>query len=131
MANKLLQQFLFNPNRMQTAIDARIVLGASGSVASFSGNGISNVVRNAAGQYTITLQQPSNAFLSMSASMNAAVAGTGSGIDSVETTGVPNTRVQSSLLDIQTLNPAGVVADGVSGSTISIQLMLRNSSVAF
>ncbi len=131
MANQYAQQFLFNFNRMMTLVDCRILIGATGAVTSFSGNNIQNVVRDNTGLYTITMKQPYNAFLGMSQAMIAPVAGTGSGINTIEATGVPNTTVQTSTISIQTLDGSNAVANPASGSTVLLQIMVRNSSVVY
>ena len=130
MANARFNQFLFNTNPMLTMIDLQVTLGAVGAVASFSGNGVSNVVKNADGRYTATLRQPFNAYIGSMSQMIAATAGTASGVSTVELTGIPDTAVRSSSVSFQTLNNAGVVANGTSGSKLSISLLLRNSSVS-
>lgn len=131
MANQYAQQFLLNFNRQMTLIDCRIVIGASGAVSSFSGNGVSNVVRDNTGLYTITLKQPYNAFLGLMGSMIAPIAGTPSGIVSVEATGVPNTSIQSSAVSIQTLSDASTESDPANGSTVLVSILARNSSVSY
>lgn len=130
MANKLAQQFLFNYNRMMTMIDLRITFGAAGAVDSFEGNAIQDVVKDATGRYTITLKQPFNAFLSSSGQMIAAVPGTPTNVLAIEMSGDPDAGVQNASVSIHTLDAAGALVDPASGAKLSMQLMVRNSSVS-
>lgn len=67
MASRLYKQFLFSLNPMLSYLEGNFAVGNSGAVSAVKGGGISNVVRLAAGQYQIVLEDPYNRFLGMNA----------------------------------------------------------------
>lgn len=126
--NRTLQQFCYSGVKMLTMIDCSILIGATGSVTSFTGNLVSSVVRNSTGFYTITLKGNLNALLAVQGVMQSPSSGL-SGISSIEVDNTTNISASTPILVIQTLDAAGAIADPASGSTVFVSLFGRNSSV--
>jgi hypothetical protein len=130
--NRRLFQFQYSSVPMLTLIDAQIVIGASGAVTSFSGNLVSNVTKTATGVYKIDLKGNLNALIGLSGAM-LGPSGTESGISSIEgKSDLAGTLadLSSPSVTIKTLDAAGVAANPASGSTVLVQVLGRNSSVA-
>lgn len=108
-----------------------ITIGATGAVSSSTGKGISTVVRDSAGKYTITLSDRYNALLYAS------------GIILDDTDSDPVTVGVQPRLYSQAVNNAtptvvfqfynhtnGAAADPASGAVVYLNFKLRNSSVS-
>lgn len=121
---------MFSAHVMPVLLDAQIVIGAAGAVASFVGPFIQSVTQSAAGQYTIVLQDNYASLLVVMGNMqNAAGA---SAIQSIQQLGpmVNSASPQSSgaSIVIETVS-AGVATNPASGAQINVALLLNNSSV--
>jgi len=124
---------LFNPpegSLEQRVVSAygSITFGATGAVASFDGIGVSSVVRNSAGNYTITLEDSYNKFLHWNGSLldtadsDPQTVGTDPRVDSES--------ISSGSFDIQFYNYTdGSAADPASGAKITWRGDFRNSTV--
>lgn len=122
---------------MPVILDCEILVGTSGAVTSFKGNGVASVTRNSAGSYTLALNQPYNSCILVIGGMQAATAAI-SGISAVECQNVPSTSVSSTSapsLTITTLAATSssvttlIATDPASTSTIQVMAILSNSSV--
>lgn len=100
-----------------------ITIGASGAVSSFSMRGVSSVVRNSAGNYTVTLDQPYNALLAFHMGVqSASPQSIGGQLASY------NLASGTQTLTVNT-QAAGVATDPTSGTVLYLLLRLSNSSV--
>lgn len=127
MANRRLFQFRYSYERDLVDIYARVVIGASGAVTSYSGKGIASVVKEAtAGQYTINLQDNFNLLMDVSLmSQNA------SGISLAPIVGILADNISSSTapgVTIQMATEAGVAGNPASGDVLLIKISARNAS---
>lgn len=129
MANKTAFQFRYSYEREVTEIYAKVNIGASGAPTIASGNakGVLSIVRNSAGNYTLTLQQPYNRLLdcsSQSISGSSAQAAPMCTIvsEAVATAATPTVRLQYRAIDNST------ATDPASGEVLLIRIAVRNSS---
>lgn len=128
MANRYMQQFLFGFNHMLTFLQGNVAIGASGAVGALQGSGISSVVKNSTGNYTIVLEDKYMKFLSGDFKF---VSATFSGVHAVE---IVNANIDANVQDGTGINivcydASGVAANPASGSVLYFNFMLRNSSV--
>lgn len=112
------------------ALYGSAAIGGTGAVGTVKGGGISGVVRNSAGNYTITLSDKYNRMLSSKVGF---LSPTSSGIANVEQQGTVAT-FQSSFntsptITFQCYDYAGAAADPASGSLMNFMFEVRNSSV--
>ncbi len=121
---------------MPVLVTASIPIGATGAVGAFVGSMVQGVVRNSAGNYTITLQPNTNfsRLYSAQGSLQSPPSGL-SGILCVEIQNAPNTSIAAfsstagGSITVNCLDAAGAAADPASGSTLNIQMICSNSSV--
>lgn len=116
-----------NFNRMQALemelkqLQLVVSIGASGAPTVTRGKGVATVVRNSAGQYTITLQDKYNSLVGFSCTQLVATAQDTTPQLASETVNTTKTVV------LRTLT-AGTATDPSSGSKLFITLSLKNSA---
>lgn len=127
MANKTLSQFTYSSEKMPCNLYAQITFGASGApTLNYGGSSISSVVRNSAGDYTITFRDVWYRLMGVDHvfnSGNSAPAAPEMWIkaNSVATLGTQTLRI--------VFNAAGVATDPASGEIVYIKFAMKNSSV--
>lgn len=106
-----------------------MVIGASGAVGTVKGG--FTIVRNSAGNYTITCNDKYNRLLFADAGF---ISASGSGVANVEILGSPATfqaTFQSTqAYTVQFFDYAGAPVDAASGSVYSFMELVRNSDVS-
>jgi hypothetical protein len=126
MANRYLYQFRGSFEPARVTISMKVSIGASGAPTLVSGQnrGVSSIVRNSAGRYTITLQDSYARLLMLSRtpmrSSPSASPETTIIADNSATLAAPTIVIQCSA--------AGVATDPANGETMMIQMDLKNSS---
>lgn len=75
MANSTFQQFFWSKIKMLSMIEGQMVIGASGAVSSYTGNGVLEVLQLTTGIYSIQLQENFNAFLGANFTIESPVTG--------------------------------------------------------
>ena len=127
MANRLYKQFCVSPDSGLVFLHGYVTIGATGAVSAFKGLGISNVVRTAAGVYTVTMEDVFPAFLGA----NAIVVFNGvtvvASIAMKQDPTIDPGPLKSVVL--HTLDFAGAAVNPDSGSRIYFEIKMRNSSV--
>lgn len=118
---------LFNMEKDPVMLFLQCNIGASGAPSNLLARGISSIVRDAAGQYTITLQDAYVKVMSLVGCGIAATAGTSSGVAAIEL--IASTNTANKIIKIQTVDAAGDVADPANGTVLDLQIMLRNSKI--
>jgi hypothetical protein len=107
-----------------------VVITTAGGVYRVKGLGVSGVVRNSTGNYTITLEDKWCRFISFAAGVTLATA---SAIARVQVWMAPATLqatfIASRTIDIQCLDYAGAPADPEDGSVLSFHAIVRNTTV--
>ena len=109
-----------------TIIQGQFVINGTSDPTSVQGNGITSVVRNSAGKFTVTLSEAWNKLLCVDAVLAGPSAGTTAGCDNVAIDTVPSAGFTSVVLRTELNNAA---ADPTSGSTVLFLLHLRNSTL--
>lgn len=128
MANRRLFQFRYSYDRDMVEIWGQATIGASGAVSSFSGYGISSIVKEStAGQYTINLSDNFNSLKMVNALVKNASGIPASPImglvsEQVSDVSAPKLVVQFS--DVETPAATNPAADDV----IFFHITLKNSS---
>lgn len=124
MANRYTYQFQGSNVVGQVNLFFKITFGAAGAPTLASNNGyISSVVRNSAGDYTITLADAYKTLLMVRHVFNS-----GSSAPASPGMWVKTDSVSSKSLRI-VFNAAGVATDPASGEIALMQLTLNNSSI--
>lgn len=130
MANRRYQQFSWSNATMPVTIYAQVTFGASGAPTLNTGSAdISGIVRNSAGNYSITFRQTYKQLLGISAVFNS-----GSSLPTApsmyiaaDTTSVAATRVLNIVfIDLET--PAAT--DPASGEILYLAITFNNSSLS-
>ncbi len=110
-------------------LEGSFAVGATGAVSAVKGNGVSGVVRNSAGNYTITLLDAYNKFFGFAHTFFGT---TGSGISSVqvasETVASTKTIVVQTYV-IKTSDDTLEAGDPADGCTLRFVITLRRSSL--
>ena len=96
-----------------TTLYCKLVVGATGAVTSFAGYGISNLVRNAAGNYTITLDRKFKKLLNLNDTL---IQATPQGLNAT----VENNNVASAGTIVLEFNTSAGVATELSSGTIAL-----------
>lgn len=129
MANRRSYQFTYSSEAMPMHVFAQVTFGASGApTLNFGGSYISGIVRNSAGDYTLTLRDTWNRLLGVSAVFNS-----GSSLPTAPALNVKSNLVATSktleivFSDLET--PAAT--DPASGEIVYLDIALKNSSVTF
>jgi len=132
--NQQLQQFLFNYNRMMTAIDFSVVVDGSGdpliSTLAPQGNGIESVEHLGTGQYRLHLKSNFNAGLAIMANPFCAPADAPSGLMNVEAAQSSDvTDAADPHVDLNCFDSTGTLVDPIAYSGFNGLILVRNSSV--
>ncbi len=134
MANRYLKQYSYTFEQDQCTIYGRFVVGATGAVTAgtVKGGGVSGVVRDDVGEYTITLTDKWNCMLEfnawlVSASGNSVVA-------AVEAFNATPANFQTDFatngsFKVQCLDFAGAAVDPANTNYFYFKIVVRNSSV--
>ena len=134
MANRNLKRPSYSFEQDTVSIYGKFTVGATGAVTAgtVKGGGLSGVVRNGAGDYTITLSDKYNRFLNFEAWF--ASASGNSGIARVEPYNSTPANFQSGFaggaFSVKCLDYAGAAADPASGAIFHFRVVVRNSSIA-
>lgn len=124
MANRLLQQFTFSTEKMPVQLYMQVSFGSTGAPTLVQGSSfVSSIVRNSAGDYTITLRDAYNRLMGMDQRFlnTAAPAAPGMWIKS-------QAVATSKTIGI-VFNAAGTPTDPASGENVYLIIFLKNSSV--
>lgn len=127
MANRLFNQFGATLEKGVVTLFGDVTIGATGAPTLVAANskGIKSIVRNSAGDYTITLQDTYNKFLSLWVGFQKATAAA-----------APNQTVKAKSLnatggatiEFVLYNNAGAATDPASGEELFIEICVGNSS---
>ena len=130
MANRRYRsQFLYSMVGMRVTVDAQINFAAAGAPTIATGSSlISSVVRNSAGDYTITFKDVYKSLLGIKHTFNSGnAAPTAPGMyiknDSIAVLAAPTIRV--------VFNAAGTATDPASGEKVLLNFYLNNSTVTW
>lgn len=121
MANRLLQQFRYSLEKQVVDLWAKVSIGAAGAPTITRAKGIASITRNAAGRYTIVLQDNYYAFLKASATPIIA------GVTAAPGFNVFSEAVASGSLIVQFSDAAGAAVDPGNGEVITLMISLSNS----
>ncbi len=124
---------IYSMHVMPVIIDSTILIGAAGAVALAKGGGVLSVVHVSTGIYKIKCQPATNfnRLFHAHGAMQSPPTGL-SGVLAIEIQNAPDVSVQTlsgAELTIKTLDAAGALVDPAAGSTISVMMLLSNSSV--
>lgn len=124
MANRLFpSQFTFATERMPVNIYLQVSFGAVGAPTIQNGGSfVSSVVRNSAGDYTITLKDAYNRLLGVQATFINATAPASPGLF------VKANNIQTKSIEV-VFNAAGTATDPGTGENVLMVISARNSSV--
>lgn len=126
MSNRRYQQFSWSNATMPTSIFAQVTFGAAGApTLNTAGADISGIVRNSAGDYTITFRQTFKQLLEIKQVFNSgasAPASPGMWIKS-------NLTATSKTLEL-VFNAAGTATDPASGEIVYLEIVFNNSSLS-
>lgn len=115
-----------NPGCMH--VDVKLVIGATGAVASFRGMWLKDAtppVRASAGQYTITLDRPVRDMVGFAGSMLQ------QGVEILEPVVLTDASSTTGVITIQTRNGSGAATDPTSGDVIYLGLTLDVDGLQF
>lgn len=111
-----------------------MILGATGAVGTVKGANVSKIVRNSAGNYTITYKDQYQKFEHADFHFQSNVSG-GSGVASVEVKMNPltlqATYASTNTITIQCYDYAGAAVDPSATSKLKIHSIFRKSSLGF
>lgn len=134
MGNRWGKQFSYTLEQDQWTLYGRFVVGATGAVTanSVKGGGISGIVRDDVGEYTITLADKWNCMLEFHGWF--ASASGDSGVAVVEPFNATPANFQSDFatngsFKIQFLDFANAAVDATNGAYFYFKVVVRNSSV--
>lgn len=128
MANRFFQQFRYSLEKNVVDLFCDVTVGATGAPTKVVANskGISTVVRNSAGKYTITLQDSYYKFLGCEVS----IIGTGGAAAAptffVVSQAVTNATTPTVVVQFQ--DSAGTATDPASGEEFILHIVVGNSS---
>lgn len=129
MANRLFNsQFRYGFERMPVSLFAKITFGAAGAPTLSNALGIKSVVRNSAGDYTITLQDNYNRLLMVKhvfdETSNSGTAPASPGMF------IKSNQVSAATPTLEVVfNAAGTATDPASTEIVLLEIILNNSSV--
>jgi len=103
-------------------VHAEVAIGASGAPTITSAKGVASIVRNSAGDYTVTLSERYSRVLSMSVLLKAAAA------EDLTSQLVSETVASTKTINFLTL-AAAVATDPSNGASLFIRLELKNSDI--
>lgn len=125
MANRQFTQFSYQLEKAVVSLFAHIAIGASGAptINAARSKGVKSIVRNGAGDYTLTLQDSYVALLGFGVTFQVATVPAAPGV-SVKTdsvTSAPNGSVRF------ICSTGGTATDPASGEIMKVSLRLSNS----
>jgi len=129
MASRRFKQFRLSLETAVVDLYMNVSIGASGAptLSSLAQNqGIASMIRNSAGNYTITLSDPYARLMGMTKTSIAAGAPSAP-LMNVVSSSVSNAA--SPQIVLQMRNDASVAADPANGESLLIHIELKNSSV--
>lgn len=123
--NNRMFQFRYSLERDLVEVFMKVSIGALGAPTIQRALGIKSMVRNSAGNYTITLTSSANLFMDMSSKSIVA-----SGIPAAPVSAVVSEQVSNSASPqvIVQFSSGGVATDPASGEVLLIRLTVRNAS---
>lgn len=130
MANRRFRsQFRFGMEAMVVELFANISIGAAGAptLNQSASKGVASVVRNSAGQYTITLQDKYNSLLHMNVLQDSGTSAPAAPFVVLEAENVSSAKtlvIQCRAVDNST------ATDPANGESMLVKITLSNSSVA-
>lgn len=124
MANAYMYQFRFSPVPAVSELFAKITIGATGAptLSAANSKGIASITRNAAGKYTIVLNDSWNKFLNLKACF---LSSSGAAAPDVC---VFSEAVSASKSLIILCQAGGVNTDPANGEVMYLQIVLKNTS---
>ena len=124
MANRFLQQFMHSFEHKPVKIFGSILVGGSGAVTSFTGNGVTSVTKESgAGTYTILLNDAYSAFLGVNVVHEVATA------EELVIQLISHNVAAASKTVVIGCSTSGTLANPASGTILYFEITLRNSSV--
>jgi hypothetical protein len=131
MAERRFDQFRLQLEHKVVDLFASVAIGSTGAptLSAANSKGIASIARNAAGKYTITLQDVYQRLMHLNAAVQVAsgVPSTGTNLQCVIRSDGSNSATPTVVIEF--LNSAGVGAEIVSGATVLLKLSLKNSTV--
>jgi hypothetical protein len=126
MANRQFQQFQFTLEKFVVTLFGKATIGAAGAptLSQVNSKGIKGIVRNSAGDYTITLQDSYYKLLDVKAVVQNASGIPASGVVGIKANAV--TTAPNGTLEVVFSN-GGAATDPASGDTIYFIVRLSNS----
>jgi len=127
MANRYLRNIQYSTEAATSGIFAQVTIGAAGApTLNFGGSFISGIVRNSAGDYTITLRDTWARLLQFDVTF----------LVSASAPAAPNFRVKTNNITTGSLtvvfaNSAGTATDPANGEVIFMAITVKNSSVVY
>lgn len=127
MANRWFTQFRYSLVKAVVDLYGQVAIGASGAptISVANSKGISSIVRNSAGRYTITLQDSYYGLLDVQHKFLNATA-PAAPLMFIVSQAVTNNSAP--VVVIQFTNAAGTATDPGSGELMYLQIALKNSS---
>lgn len=124
MPNGRLFQFRYSYERDLSDIMLKVSIGASGAPTIVNGKGVTSIVRNSAGNYSITLKDMHNVLMSTQTSFNSGASAPAAPLVNVQSETVNSTKI----VRIQCRDIAAAAADPASGEIMMIHLTVRDAS---
>jgi hypothetical protein len=124
MANRRLFQFRYSYERDLVDILAKVSFGATGAPTLSNAKGVKSIVRNSAGNYTITL---TDSFPSLRDLSVRAVSASAPAAPILYVT-ADNSSAATPNIVIQFANTSGVATDPANGEAVLLNLVLKNAS---
>jgi len=126
MANRRMEQFNYTNLKAVCTLYFKVTFGASGAptLATTNGGYISSIVRNSAGDYTITLADNYNALLDVNYVFNS-----GSSAPAAPAMWVKSDAIAASKTLRVVFNTGGTATDPASGEVLLMNIVCKNSSV--
>lgn len=124
MASTYLYQFRYSKERDVVELFLKMSIGASGAPTIVNGKGIASVVRNSAGNYSVTLQDTYNLLLGADPVILSGASAPAAPDMNIQSETVASTKI----VRVQFRDIAGAAADPASGEVISLRLTMRNAS---
>jgi hypothetical protein len=127
MANRYMNQFQYSLVPSKCVLFGQVAIGGTGAptISAANSKGIASIVRNSAGNYTVTLSDSWVKLLNIQAQF------IDSGTQTVATTYVVSQTINSSagkVIVIQCVDFAGAAVDPRSGATMLLEINLSNST---
>lgn len=124
MASRRMFQFQYSLERELSHIHMKVAIGASGAPTLSRALGVASMVRNSAGNYTITLQDKWNLLMNVEVMQVQASGAMAAPLVNVVSESVASNKT----IVIQCRDAAGAAADPDNGNTLLIHIILRNTT---